>query len=157
MDSPEAIRVKERGLTFFGCHLNRVTLIMITVGEGKGGGVDEPEKGDAASKNFSHFIYSPYVTIAGLTRPLSFLRSSFFHCHLWPNDYIVQSLYLILPCIQCIRKMHSWIGNKILLKSLCWLSGKFMLSSLPASAGRTPVRISNFTKIFVKFFKDKLV
>jgi hypothetical protein len=60
-----------------------------------------------------------------------------------------------LPCIRRLWKMHSWIGNKILLKSLCWLAGNFMLSSL--QAGGTGPWFESRTCIYIKVFIDKLV
>jgi hypothetical protein len=44
-------------------------------------------------------------------------------------SYTVQTVDLILPCIGRIPQLHSCIEKKILLNSLCWLGGKFMLSS----------------------------
>jgi hypothetical protein len=49
---------------------------MITVGEGKGGGVDEHEKGD--SKKLQPFHLFPICDNSRLDPPPSFLRSSFF-------------------------------------------------------------------------------
>ena len=60
--------------------------------------------------------------------------------------YTVQTVDLILLCIGCIPQLHFCIEKKILLKSLCWPGGKFMLSSLQASWDRALVRISNLTK-----------
>jgi hypothetical protein len=47
----------------------------------------------------------------------------------YPYCYTVQTVDLILPCIGGIPQLHSCIEKKILLNSLCWLGGKFMLSS----------------------------
>jgi hypothetical protein len=44
-------------------------------------------------------------------------------------NHTVQTLDLILLCIGRIPQLHSCIEKKILLNSLCWLGGKFMLSS----------------------------
>ncbi len=67
-------------------------------------------------------------------------------CH---QRYTVQTEDLILPCIWRISQMHSCIEKKILLKSLFWLGGKFMLSTLQAGWDRSLVRISNLTQKFI--------
>jgi hypothetical protein len=70
----------------------------------------------------------------------------------------VQTVVLILPCISCIRKMHFWIGNKILLNSLCWLGlGRNCMPSSLQAGGAGPWLESQTQKLCIKFFKDKLV
>jgi hypothetical protein len=50
----------------------------------------------------------------------------------------VQTVDLILLRIGRIPQLHFCIEKKILLKSLCWLGGKFMLRSLQANWNRAP-------------------
>ncbi len=77
-----------------------------------------------------------------------------------PDDvqvYTVQTVDLLLPCIGRIPQLHSCIEKKILLNSLCWLGGKFMLSSSKQVGTGPWFESRTWHKIYVKFFKDKLV
>jgi hypothetical protein len=44
-------------------------------------------------------------------------------------SYTGQTVDLVFLCLGRIPQLHSCIEKKILLNSLCWLGGKFMLSS----------------------------
>ncbi len=74
-----------------------------------------------------------------------------------PWSYTVQTVELILPCIGSIPHLHSCIEKKILLNSLCWLGGKFMLSSSKQVGTGPWFESRTWHKICIKFFKDKLV
>ena len=69
------------------------------------------------------------------------------------TKHTVQTVDLLLPCIGRIPQMHSCIEKKILLKSLCWLGGKFMLSSSKQVGTGPWFESRTWYKIYIKFLK----